>query len=160
MQAAAPTPVRGRWAVGAVPDPEPCLSRGFDLTEVRSRDAAISSGRVAADLARLNRALAVNLRFGVASPNSVVGEVSARRSGRRAEEGPAEAGILEMELSGGATRRAIHLIAANSPHRRHLHLLAACLAECAMELGLGTGIYRTERAAASLRGAGAPPESP
>jgi hypothetical protein len=91
-------------------------------------------------VARLNAALRPGIRFDVkeaATPSE--------GSGRRALSGGAatpRTGVLELSSSWGARSRAACPLASEvAPRRRH-HALAGCLAECAMLLGLGTGVYR------------------
>ncbi len=75
------------------------------------------------DVERLNGNLRPDLRFAVVADGTVTG-------------------VLVVEFAGGRRRRADHPVLIAGERRRRLHSLAASLAECAMSLGLGTGIYR------------------
>ncbi len=75
------------------------------------------------DVERLTGSLRPDLRFAVVADGTVTG-------------------VLVVEFAGGRRRRADHPVLIAGERRRRLHSLAASIAECAMSLGLGTGIYR------------------
>lgn len=51
-------------------------------------------------------------------------------------------GVLVQGCAGGVLRTASRAVTLAAARRDRLLALASCLAECAMDLGLGTGIYR------------------
>lgn len=79
---------------------------------------------VASDVARLNAGLCPGVRLDMR-----------------------ETGVLELSTMGGGRSTSAYPLAREVAARRRYHALAGCLAECAMLLGLGTGVYRIERLA-------------
>jgi len=79
-----------------------------------------------ADLARLNSALAAGIRFAL---EPTLEPASTLR------------GVLTHLVSGGR-RSASFPVSCSAVRRQLLHSLARSLAECAMVLGLGAGVYR------------------
>jgi len=118
----------------------------------RPRSGSIDPG----DVARLNSRLAENLLFAVESTWSR----DAARVGRDAcvERSPAREatatvrGVLVYWASEGRQRSASFPVICSVVRRRLLHSLARSLAECAMALGLGAGVYRESHAARSTNG--------
>ncbi len=112
------------------------------------------------DLARLNSLLGADLRFAVESTcscDSGCAEPDARagcggqsvRAGCGPTREPASTarGVLMHGASGGRQRSAWFPVVCSRARRKLLHSLAGSLAECAMALGLGAGIYRGSPAA-------------
>ena len=79
------------------------------------------------DLVRLNSLLNADLRFEVDSIE--------------AHGGGTASGILVCESSRGFQRTATYPVMFSRRRRKLLHSLSESLAECAMALGLGAGIY-------------------
>jgi len=133
----------------------PALSSGNDDLMTRDRPrhqtpaGALSRSRqmsdphvnsVGVELARLNEALGEHLSLYLEHGEaSAVGRVLPRASGRRHGLGTA---VLVAVTSNGARRTARCPVAPATRRRRQLLALAASIAECAMQLGLGTGLYR------------------
>ncbi|MBM3307905.1 MAG: hypothetical protein FJY74_06235 [Candidatus Eisenbacteria bacterium] len=90
------------------------------------------------DVERLNGLLADDLVFLVVDPSLT----RSRADPRGATQPRTASGILVVRSAGGAERRASSSIARPASRRAGLAALSACLAECAMSLGLGTGVYR------------------
>lgn len=146
--------------------PAPCRpqKRGGAMTgrvSCRRGDAVLPG-----DIARLNDRLGPGARFVVNTVPPQCGSTTrSDRDGapvvpRALGAGRHASGVLELTTVRGSPVRASHPVTMGAPRRRVLHSLAACLAECAMSLGIGTGVYRTGAAGvASLRdgrGTGAP----
>lgn len=98
------------------------------------------------DLARLNCLLVENLRFAVESTCSrgsvrVGQDTSTDRSPGRETISTAR-GVLMYKVSEERERTASFPVVCSTVRRRVLHSLARSLAECAMTLGLGAGVYR------------------
>lgn len=116
------------------------------------------------DLARLNSLLAENLRFAVESTSSrdavrVRQDPCVDRSPAR-EAIATAMGVLMYGVSEERQRSASFPFVCSAVRRRLLHSLARSLAECAMTLGLGAGVYRASpitRVANGSRVACAPP---
>jgi hypothetical protein len=83
-----------------------------------------------ADIARLNAGLDPRLTFSVLM-------------GR---------GRMVVELADGGRRAVDRPILTTRRLRHRLHAVAACFAECAMELGIGTGVYRRSPISCHKRG--------
>ncbi len=84
-----------------------------------------------ADLARLNSLLVAGIRFAVESTR---------------EPASTARGVLTHRASGRRQRSASFPVICSAVRRQLLHSLARSLAECAMTLGLGAGVYRGSRA--------------
>ena len=98
------------------------------------------------DLARLNSILDTNLRFAVEQarfddPGGSEWEAADRRRGTRVPS-LAATGVLMYEPLTGLHLSAAFPITCSGARRLLLHSLAGSLAECAMTLGLGVGVYR------------------
>ncbi len=109
------------------------------------------------DLARLNSLLAKDLRFAVESTCSrdtvrAGQDACAERSPAREATATAR-GVLVYGASEGRQRSASFPVVCSAVRRRLLHSLARSLAECAMTLGLGAGVYREPSAARVTNGA-------
>jgi hypothetical protein len=94
------------------------------------------------DIGRINALLRDNLRFEVArggSPSSSSPPSSDAGASLRAAL--ADRGVLTVELPDGRRLSAGAELTAPGSRRDRLLALAACLAECAMSLGLGAGVY-------------------
>lgn len=93
----------------------------------------ISGGPIdPADLARLNSLLVADIRFAVEPTR---------------EPASTARGVLTHRVSGRRERSASFPVICFAVRRQLLHSLAGSLAECAMTLGLGAGVYRESRAA-------------
>lgn len=110
----------------------------MDLRAGRRRDEAF-----AADVARLNGLLGVGISFELISVDVVVGDATGeQRRGRASPAAPRVASGILILGEGGTVRRVASRPVALSRRRRDRFLaLASCLAECAMDLGLGIGVY-------------------
>lgn len=58
------------------------------------------------------------------------------------EEARTATATLALTLPGGTTSAASHPLVVAATHRNVLNSLAGSFAECAMALGLGSGVYR------------------
>jgi len=85
-----------------------------------------------ADLARLNSILVSDIRFAVEPTR---------------EQASTARGVLTHRVFGRRHRSASFPVICSAVRRQLLHSLAGSLAECAMTLGLGAGVYRGSRAA-------------
>ena len=99
------------------------------------------------DLTALNELLGSGLRFAVVPEE----RHEPRRAHRRGvgqssvhSASPLASGVLTYRPSDGRIAVASFPVACTSARRRLLHSLAGSLAECAMDLGLGTGVYRRQ----------------
>ena len=94
----------------------------------RSGGRHVAAGPVdPTDLVRLNSLLAVNIRFAVEPTLQPASTVR---------------GVLTHRVSGKRQRSASFPVICSAVRRQLLHSLAGSLAECAMTLGLGAGVYR------------------
>lgn len=101
------------------------------------------------DLARLNSILDTNLRFAVEQvrfddTGGSEREAADRRRGARVPS-LAATGVLMYEPPLGPHLSAAFPVTCSGVRRLLLHSLAGSLAECAMTLGLGAGVYRNGR---------------
>lgn len=116
----------------------------------RPRSGAIDPG----DLARLNSHLAGNLRFAVESTWSRdavrVGQDACVERSSALEATATARCVLVYWSSEGRERSASFPVVCSTVRRRLLHSLARSLAECAMTLGLGSGVYWKSPAARSI----------
>jgi hypothetical protein len=88
----------------------------------------VGGGRIdPADLARLNALLVANIRFAV-EPTP--------------EAASTATGVLTHRISCRRQMSASFPVVCSAVRRQLLHSLAGSLAECAMILGLGAGVYR------------------
>ena len=90
------------------------------------------------DLARLNSLLVADIRFAVEPAREPASTAS---------------GVLTHRVSGRRQRSASFPVICSAVRRQLLHSLAGSLAECAMTLGLGAGVYRGSRATPGSLGA-------
>ena len=108
------------------------------------------------DLARLNSRLAENLRFAVeptCSRGAVrVGQYACVERSPAREATATARGVLVYGASEGRQRSASFPVVCSAVRRLLLHSLARSLAECAMTLGLGAGVYRESSAARLANG--------
>jgi len=92
------------------------------------------------EAARLNSFLRSGLTFSIErGPRS--GELPGRREGERRGSGEPVRGVLTVAMAGGAERAAASIVVAGRSRRGRLLAIASCLADCAMALGLGAGVY-------------------
>ena len=98
----------------------------------------------AADIAQLNGLLGVGISFELTSFDVAVGAMGGQqRRGCASPTAPRVASGVLILGEGDTVRRIASRPVALSRRRRDRFLaLASCLAECAMDLGLGIGIYR------------------
>ena len=101
------------------------------------------------DLARLNSLLRANLQFAVEPVCSrdpgCVGPDAPRDSSPVRAPAATIRGVLTHRAAGGRQRSAWFPVVCSTARRQQLHSLARSLAECAMILGLGAGVYRGSR---------------
>ncbi len=107
---------------------------------LRPRGPRVLSG----DIARLNGALAANVRFRIVQPG-VHADAPAEPCGA--------AGLLVARSDDGRERSASSPLAGSLSRRTLLLQLSECLAECAMRLELGTAVYRATTRRGEARGA-------
>ena len=88
-------------------------------------------------VARLNEAIAPDVRFRVEVRTGPRGATGRVRVGRDT------VGVLVVRDVDGSERQAACPLHAAAPGRAALLSLAACVADCAMVLGLGVRIYRS-----------------
>jgi hypothetical protein len=149
-----------RWCDGAPRPPAllPALGYGNDGLMTRDRSPhqtaapTLSHNRrlsdrhvnsVSVELARLNEALGAHLSLSLERGGAGGGGCeAAHERGRR--PGP-ETAVLVAVTSNGTRRSASCPVAPATRRRRQLLALAASVAECAMDLGVGTGLYRRGR---------------
>ncbi len=98
----------------------------------------------AADVAQLNALLGVGISFELTSFGvAIEGAVGQQRRGGASPSALRVASGVLILGEGGTVRRVASRPVALSRRRRDRFLaLASCLAECAMDLGLGIGVYR------------------
>ncbi|MCK4410319.1 MAG: hypothetical protein KAW67_09545, partial [Candidatus Eisenbacteria sp.] len=98
------------------------------------------------DVARLNSILVENLRFAVESTYSrgsiCVGPDTCADTSPACEPISTARGVLIYKTSEGRQRTASFPVVCFTVRRHLLHSLSRSLAECAMTLGLGAGVYR------------------
>jgi hypothetical protein len=118
---------------------------------LRRRGDAVLAG----DVARLNDLLDSGVSFTLenAPPRREVGGGHPTELRVPEADDPTRraSGVLELETPSGTRARASCPVTMRASRRAALHSLAACLAECAMSLGVGTGIYRRSSATAVAR---------
>ena len=155
----------------ARPDPEPLLVNLAEAwgvamrTSIAARKRSGRTGRASpsdcsgrrgggavdpCDLARLNSLLAENLRFAVESTCSCDGvragqDTCVERSPARDASATAR-GVLTHRASEGRQKSASFPVVCSGARRLLQHSVARSLAECAMTLGLGAGVYRESTA--------------
>jgi len=113
-----------------------------------------------ADLARLNSTLRADISFDV--KQSCCGDSTAAAPDSFASRnvvrlrGPAAMGVLVHTAANGGSKSASCPVVCSQARRQLLHSLAGSLAECAMTLGLGAGVYHGHRGGAAPRGGESP----
>lgn len=94
------------------------------------------------DIGRINALLKDNLRFEVSRSGSpALARCPSSVSGAGLGAALADRGVLTLELPNGSRLSAGAELKVPGSRRGRLLALAACLAECAMSLGLGAGVY-------------------
>ena len=109
-------------------------------TDAKRGEARRRTRRADGEVARLNSFLRSNLTF------SLEGDVWREWSpdspgGPPCPAGAPVRGTLTVATPGGAKRTTASVVAGGWSRRGRLLAIAGCLAECAMTLGLGAGVY-------------------
>jgi hypothetical protein len=136
---------RPRWCGAVATPPRPCGQAagsvgGVTVAGARALGSPTLSGE---DIARLNGVLADHLRFAIQAGSAAATDRDPREArGMRPGREDVASGVLTMTLPDGATRTVTRPLVATGRRRYLLLSLSTCLAECAMALGLGAGVYR------------------
>lgn len=117
----------------------PFREGGTILRVRRRQDEALS-----ADVAQLNGLLGVGISFRLVSGDGDAGGMGpgGHRGGASWNGSSIASGVLTLGEKGNARRAASRPVALSRRRRDRLLALASCLAECAMDLGIGIGVYR------------------
>ena len=139
-------PGRGRQRRGGKGRDEGVCADRFSMTRaIQEGVMGTVAGRrsdelLSPDIARLNEMLRAGLSFELVGLESLPTSAGAR--GARDEAVVRASGVLAQAVRGAARRVASHPVALAARRRDRLLALSSCLAECAMDLGLGVGVCR------------------